>query len=129
MFFPNFIYIMFFLTDLALPLIMLIAGFMLYKHPPKNIDSMVGYRSTRAKKNKDTWLFAHNYCGKLWIKFGMVLLIFTAAGLIQFTKIIEGSIENVSMIVLAIQIIILIGTVIRVEKELENNFDEKGYRK
>ena len=25
-------------------------------------------------KNQDTWLFAHQYCGRLWLRWGLVLL-------------------------------------------------------
>ena len=60
-------FIAMFLCNLLMPLIMLIGGYCIYKNPPKEINGLVGYRTTMSKKNKDTWTFAHDYCGRLWI--------------------------------------------------------------
>ncbi|MFR4351708.1 MAG: SdpI family protein [Roseburia sp.] len=34
------------------------------ENAPKEINSTLGYRTFRSRKNQDTWIFAHNYCGK-----------------------------------------------------------------
>ena len=70
-------FIAMFICNLLIPLIMRIGGYCMYKNPPKEINGLVGYRTTMSKKNKDTWVFAHNYCGRLWIKLGLILLIST----------------------------------------------------
>ena len=59
-------FIAMFLCNLLMPLIMLIGGYCMYRKPPKEINGLVGYRTTMSKKNKNTWKFAHEYCGKLW---------------------------------------------------------------
>lgn len=51
--------------DLLIPVVMIVAGRMMWKHPPKNINEVIGYRTGHSMKNMDTWKFAHNYCGKL----------------------------------------------------------------
>ena len=79
-------YIFLFLCNLLIPLIMLIAGYSMYKNPPKEINGLVGYRTAMSRKNKDTWAFAHNYCGKLWMKSGGILLIPTVIAQIPFTS-------------------------------------------
>lgn len=56
------------------PAIMIFAGWMMWKHCPKNINGLVGYRTTRSMKNMDTWQFAHDFCGRLWWKIGFVML-------------------------------------------------------
>ena len=33
---------------------------------PKEINEVFGYRTPMSMKNKDTWEFAHKYCGKIW---------------------------------------------------------------
>ena len=35
------------------------------KKAPKEINSVFGYRTSMSMKNKDTWEFAHKYCGKV----------------------------------------------------------------
>ena len=42
------------LCDLFIPFIMIVVGRMTSKHCPKNINSLIGYRTTRSMKNMDT---------------------------------------------------------------------------
>lgn len=59
-----------FCCDLLVPVTMIVSGRIMWKHPPKNINGLMGYRTSRSMKNMDTWLFAHDYCGRLWWKIG-----------------------------------------------------------
>ena len=47
---------------------------MMWKHCPKKINGVVGYRTRMSMINMDTWKFAHEYAGKLWWKAGVGLL-------------------------------------------------------
>ena len=47
---------------------------MMWKHCPKKINGVVGYRTRMSMINMDTWEFAHEYAGKLWWKAGVGLL-------------------------------------------------------
>lgn len=64
-----------FICNMLIPLLMVISGYLMYKHPPKEINGLYGYRTSRSMKNKDTWKFAHDYCGRIWVKAGMILLV------------------------------------------------------
>lgn len=64
-----------FVFDLLIPALMIISGKMMWKHPPKTINGIIGYRTARSMKNRDTWKYAHDYCGRLWWKIGWVLLL------------------------------------------------------
>lgn len=59
--------------DLLIPVVMIVAGRMMWKPPPKNINEVIGYRTGHSMKNMDTWKFAHNYCGKLWYNIGWIM--------------------------------------------------------
>lgn len=59
-----------FVCNMLTPAIMIIAGYMMWKHCPPEINPIWGYRTIRAMKNMDTWKFAHDYCGRLWWKIG-----------------------------------------------------------
>ena len=48
-----------FLCNLLMPSIMVIAGYCMYKNPPKEINGLIGYRTAMSEKNKDTWAVAH----------------------------------------------------------------------
>ena len=52
--------------DLLTPLLMVGFGKYFFKHTSKDINEIFGYRTAMSMKNKDTWVFAHTYCGKLW---------------------------------------------------------------
>ena len=56
------------ICDMIIPIDMVIVGRVMWKHCPKHINGISGYRTTRLMKNMDTWKFAHDYCGKLWWK-------------------------------------------------------------
>ncbi len=52
------------IVNLTAPLIMVVFGILFLKNPPKNINSVFGYRTTMSMKDMDTWGFAHKYCGR-----------------------------------------------------------------
>ena len=109
-----------------MPLLMIIAGYMMYKHPPKEINGVIGYRTTRSRKNIDTWKFAHDYCGRLWFKAGFALLIPTIIAQIPFVKSSDSTIGWVTIVIEMIQLVVLIGSIFPVEKALKENFDDNG---
>lgn len=101
----------------------------MWKHPPKNINGFMGYRTTRSMKNMDTWKFAHDYSGKLWWKLGWILLLPSILVLIPFYNSTDDEISVISLIVVSVQIIVLIGSIYPTERALKNTFTESGLRK
>jgi len=101
----------------------------MYKFPPKEINGLIGYRTAMSKKNKDTWAFAHDYCGRLWIKFGIVLLILSIIAQIPFANSGEKTIGILTGIIEAVQLAALLGSIIPVERALRKTFDKNGIRK
>lgn len=122
-------FIAMFLCNLLMPSIMVIAGYCMYKNPPKEINGLIGYRTAMSEKNKDTWAFAHDCCGKLWIKSGIILLVPTVLAQIAFAKSGEDVVGTVTLVIEAVQVLVLIGSVILVEKALKRTFDENGNRR
>ena len=68
-------FVLMFVCNLLLPLIMVIAGYFMYKHSPKDINGIIGYRTKLSMKNQETWDFAQKFCGKLWLKIGGIMLL------------------------------------------------------
>ena len=48
------------ICDMIIPIVMVIVGRIMWKHCPKHINGISGYRTTRSMKNMDTWKFAHD---------------------------------------------------------------------
>lgn len=118
-----------FVINLMIPVTMLFFGIVFRKHGPKNINGIYGYRTSMSMKNKETWEFAHQYCGKLWAKLGFIMLIITiiaSALVFMFEDDVQGIIE---VVLVAIQTIILITSIFPVESALKKNFDKSGNRK
>lgn len=117
------------ITNLLLPLIMICFGQYFSKKAPKEINGVFGYRTTMSMKNKDTWNFAHNYCGKLWRVMGLAALVFS---MVIMLFVYGKSTETVGMsggIVCTLQTVFLLGSVVMTEAELKKNFDKDGKRK
>lgn len=118
-----------FCCDLLIPILMIITGRMMWRHPPKNINSLIGYRTSRSMKNMDTWVFAHNYSGRLWWRIGWIILFPSIMIHIPFYKASDDAISVVGLVVTAIQIIILICSIFPTEKALKETFTEEGLRR
>ena len=93
----------------------------MWKHSPKKINSLIGYRTSRSMKNMDTWHFAHHYCGKLWWRIGWIILV-------PFYGASDDAIGIVGLILTFIQIAVLIGSIFPTEKALKRTFTEEGLR-
>ncbi len=118
-----------FVFDLLIPALMIISGKMMWKHPPKTINGIIGYRTTRSMKNRDTWKYAHDYCGRLWWKIGWVLLLPSVIIHFPFYNRSEDTIGTVGGILCAIQCVCLIIPIFFTERALKRNFTDEGMRR
>ena len=115
--------------NLLIPAIMLGSGKLFSKNSPKDINWIIGYRTTMSMKNGDTWAFAHKVAGAFWWKWGWVALVVTT---ITMLVLIGQSVELVSSagcILMFLQLIPLIAVIPHTEKALHNVFDKNGNRK
>lgn len=108
---------------------MIIGGRMMWKHCPKRINGIVGYRTTRSMKNMDTWKFAHDYCGKFWWKIGWLMIMPSVVIHLLVCNSNENTIGIVGGILVTIQCIILIVSIYPTEKALKKNFNDDGTRR
>ena len=59
----------------AIPVVLLLGGYLMANHPTKKSNTLCGYRTERSLQSEETWYFAQDYCGHLWLKVGGILLI------------------------------------------------------
>ena len=117
------------ISDLLMPVVMIGFGRVCLKHPPKEINGIYGYRTAMSMKNKETWEFAHKYCGKLWYICGLALLPVTIAAMLPVLGKSEDAVGTVGGILCVIQTILLIGSIFPTERALRRTFDKQGNRK
>ena len=115
--------------DLLIPFTMICFGYLFLKKVPENINALFGYRTALSMKNKDTWEFAHKYCGKLWYVWGLILLPVTVLPMFFVLGKSEDMIGTVGGILCGIQMIPLIGCIFPTERALKRNFDYNGNRR
>ncbi len=116
------------IMDLLIPFTMIIFGAIFMKKAPDSINPVFGYRTTMSMKNRDTWEFAHQYCGKLWWILGITLLPIT---IIPFLFLLGKDNDRVGIVggvLCLIQLIPLIGSIIPTERALKRTFDKNGNR-
>ena len=115
--------------DVLIPVLMIIAGRMMWKHPPKTINGTVGYRTSRSMMNMDTWNFAHDYCGRLWWKIGWIMLVPSILIHIPLYGRSENAIGIVCGILITVQTIVLIASIFPTERALKRTFTDSGKRR
>ncbi len=118
------------LCNMLIPATMYFAGKMMRDNPPERINGFYGYRTSMSRKNRDTWAFAHDHAGKLWVKIGRIMLVVTVAAHIPlyFTEN-EDTLSIISLIIVGLQLTALLASIIPTEKALKENFNADGTRK
>ena len=115
--------------DLLVPAIMLYFGWRFQKKPPEKINQIYGYRTARSMKNQETWRFAHETCGRLWVRLGTILLLLSlAAAAMTFGRGDETA-GIVCFVVVMLQVVVVIGSIVPVERALKRNFDDQGRKR
>ena len=109
--------------NLLVPAILLIGGYGMWKHCPKEINSFVGYRTKRSVQNEETWKFAHDYCGRLWWKLGWILAALTVPAQCLMLQSSADEIGTVSMIMISLQTAVLLMSILPTERALKKKFN------
>ena len=115
----------------AVPAILLGFGWRFMKRPPQDIDGAYGYRTPMSMKNRDTWEFAHQVCGRVWWRAGWVLLALSAALLAWMQTRPGGGRTNWLLGILTAlgEGAALLLTIIPVERALKKEFNQNGIRR
>ncbi|HOT32167.1 MAG TPA: SdpI family protein [Petrotogaceae bacterium] len=102
-------------------------GYMLSKKTPKEINSLIGYRSPMSTKNQDTWKFANEYSGRFWIKSGLITAF--ASVILAFALQPINTYKNLMFALIYVQIAVLLLVIPFTEVALRKNFYKTGEKK
>ena len=102
-----------------IPVAMLAIGFWFRRRPPATINFIVG----------DTWRFAHQHCGAVWQKIGLVLVPLSALIMAFFYDASEEKVGVLAGGLCIVQCVVLLCSVIPTERALKRTFDESGKRR
>jgi len=111
---------------LMLSLTMILFGFVFLKRPPENINSLFGYRTRMSSINQETWDFAHEYSGRIWLRTGLFVLV----GSIVLIFVLKNTkeYEKYMMTLFYIQMGLMLMVIPFTEKALRKRFDKEGNR-
>ena len=123
------IWIFMFILCLPTPIIMIAFGRYFGRSPSHDINSVIGYRTARSTKNKDTWAFAHAYFGVISRRLGWILLILSVAVMLAVFGRDETMVGKIGSLVLIGQVVALIVSIFPTEAALKRTFNEKGQRR
>ena len=118
------------LVTAMLPLIILVFGLFTRIGLPRKVNWLIGYRTSLACKNQDTWAFAHRYWGKLMIVFGFVLTVLSVVGIILVARGVFTLEPALLLAVSAIATVLaVVVSIIPTEIALRKEFDKSGQRR
>lgn len=119
-------WIFMFCCTLLNPIIMIIAGNSMRLGKFKTINSIVGYRTRRSMQNQQTWDYAQRECGRLWVRWGVLMLVPAAVIMLLLLGKEIPTIGTVGGIFTVLQMLPLLLSIAIVEKKLREKFDENG---
>lgn len=114
-------YICFALAMIA-PLAMLIVGVKWFMSPPAYKADGFAYRTAVTERGPAVWEFAHTHIGKLWGRFGAILLVLSIILLLVFKEYYQKFI----LWLLVGQMVIFCITVFMIEILTKSLYDENG---
>ena len=116
------------IMNALIPLTMVGVGFFFAKGAPVGINPLIGYRTARSMKNRDTWEFAHRHCGRIWRRLGWAMLALTAITTAFLYNRSEDEIGMIGTIVCAVQVAALVASIFPTELALRRTFNKDGMR-
>lgn len=106
----------------AIPVVLLLGGYLMANHPTQRSNALCGYRTERSLQNEETWYFAQDYCGHLWLKVGGILLIPSFLSLALLRSRGEHVLSIAMLVLIGVQMAALFLSIVKVESALKANF-------
>jgi uncharacterized membrane protein len=109
-----------FIIPLTAGPILILAGTILMRYAPPEINPLFGYRTKLSMRSEEAWLFAQQFSGKQLILFGCLLTVSSVTGLIAEASVVVGTVVGVSLVVLFATLPLVI-----TESKLKSRFKKK----
>ena len=111
------------LSHIVIGPLLTIVGVIVKYNPPKKINSLYGYRTSRSMKSQEAWDAANAYSLNLMLWVGIATTISQVILYLLVTPL------NALLIACIIMCTLLVGMIVRTESYLKSNFDSDGKRK
>ena len=111
---------------LLIPVIMVCTGAALRRGKFSTINPVSGYRTRRSMQNQQTWDYAQREFGRLWMRWGVLMLVSAAVIMLLLLGKEVPTIGTVGGIFTVLQMLPLLLSIAVIEKKLRRTFDENG---
>ena len=113
---------------LLVPAVMVLFGRVFLRRPPKTINSVYGYRTKRSMAGPEAWKFAHETCGRLWLRWGGWMAVFSVLGMLPLLGREAEAVAWWGLGLILLQCVALFLSMVPVERAIRQNFDRSGHR-
>jgi uncharacterized membrane protein len=105
-------------------LVFAVCGLLIKFFPPRNINSLYGYRTGSAMRNPETWEIANQFAAKLMIQLGLLLFVVGLLTFILPPSPFTGLLAGILVVLLTAFMQFYF-----TEKHLRKHFDKHGNRR
>lgn len=113
--------VLFWCSGLICPVICALAGWLLWKHPPRERNNVTGYRTRRSGSSQEAWDFAQRYSGRWMLRSNLISLAGSAL-ILLLLQLLGGSLAWVSIALMCAQVAVLIAVIPATERQLKRRF-------
>lgn len=118
--------VLFWCSGLVCPVICALAGWLLWKHPPRERNNVIGYRTRRSGRSQAAWDFAQVYSGRWMLRSNLVSLGVSAVILLLVQLLCPGGLSWGTIVLMCAQVAVLIAVIPATERQLKRRFPEQA---
>ena len=100
---------------LIIPIIELVVGIL---KPKKEINGLIGYRTAKTRSSQEMWDYAQLLMKKYMLKAGIISAIIGIIGVVIMFLVSQNTGAMIMTVIVLVQVAILIGVVILLQKEM-----------
>jgi uncharacterized membrane protein len=110
-------------VNIIMSVTMILGGYSMRYYAKKPVNRVIGFRTSRSMKNRDTWYFANKKCGDIWLVMGVVSLVVTLASIFALMPDISDKAgEYVQAVIAILQFAAIMLSGLYVQLQLKKKF-------
>jgi len=94
-------------------------SYLFKRYPPKGVNHLYGYRTSRSMRNEATWKFANSYSMDVMYRLNLYSFLLPALGYLLWPK------QNF-IVTIIVHSVLLLGIIWVTERALKKHFDDNG---
>ena len=118
----SFLWIIMFVSVIIVDLCIVISGYTMEKHVPKDRFGHVGYRTKRSRQSEEAWQYANKLAGKVFFRMGLIMTVISVAIMLIVMKAEPFKMIYTGVAVLIAESVIVCFPIIYIEKKLKEKF-------